>query len=293
VTSSFVLNCSPFTFSVETQFPYIKTAAKHIYGNRLIETHEFDGYIDYHVSIANSKGLRRLLKPQARFLCEGQEPFKPLDKNQGYALLEWGLNWVIATHEFSYVIVHSAVLAKGDKAILLPAPSGSGKSTLTAYLSNHGWRLLSDEMALISPADSRITPFVRPICIKNNAIDLVKTWFPDVYVSPIAPKTHKGDVAHMCPSSHSVDEENRSAEVVGIVFPKYDPSCFLDVYQLDKAGCFQGLTKNAFNHNLLGAVGINTMLNLVEKSACFEIHYNNMSEVSHFLDELVLGNNCV
>lgn len=289
MTSSFVLDCAPFAFKVETSFSYVRDVAKCIYGNRFAESTEFEGFVDYNVSVLNTTGLRRMFKPQARFLSEGQEPFKPLDRSQGYALLEWGLNWVVATHEFSYVIVHSAVLAKGDKAVILPAPSGSGKSTLTAYLSHHGWRLLSDEMALISPATRKVTPFVRPVCLKNNAIELVKAWFPDVYLSPVAPKTHKGDIVHMQPSVHSVSASQEPAEVVGIVFPKYDPSCFLDIYQLDKAACFKGLTHNAFNHNLMGEVGVRTMLDVVEKSACFEIHYNNMNEVSAFLDEVVSG----
>jgi predicted NACHT family NTPase len=37
--------------------------------------------------------------------------------------------------EVQHVIIHSAILGKGNKAILFPAPPGSGKSTLTAYLA--------------------------------------------------------------------------------------------------------------------------------------------------------------
>jgi hypothetical protein len=43
------------------------------------------------------------------------------------------------------------VLERGGRALLLPAPSGSGKSTLCAGLAFNGWRLLSDELALLDP----------------------------------------------------------------------------------------------------------------------------------------------
>lgn len=287
MSDSFILQCSPYTFKVESGFNEVSSVLLNMYGERLSPADSFEGFVDYNVALSNTTGLRQFLKPQARFLCDDYEPFKPLARQQAYALLEWGLNWVVSAHEFSYIIVHAAVLAKGNKAIIFPAESGSGKSTLTAYLSRNGWRLLSDEMALLIPNTTSVAPFVRPICLKNSSIELAKSWFPDAYFSYIAKETHKGDIIHMQPDAESLSMADVNADVVSVVFPKYDKNCFLDIYQVDKAGCFQGLTQNAFNHSILGNDGLDTLIDVVEKTSCYEIHYNNMQEVNQFLCEVV------
>jgi len=287
VSDTFILQCSPYTFKVESGFNEVSSVLVNMYGDRLSPASSFDGFIDYRVSLCNTTGLRQFLKPQARFLCDDYEPFKPLARQQAYALFEWGLNWVVSAQEFSYIIVHAAVVAKDNKAIIFPASSGSGKSTLTAYLSRNGWRLLSDEMALLIPNTTSVAPFVRPICLKNSSIELVKSWFPDAYFSYIARETHKGDIIHMQPDAHSLACASIDADVVSVVFPKYDENCFLDIYEVDKAGCFKGLAENAFNHSILGGEGTNTLIDIVEQASCYEIHYSNMQEVNQFLNEVV------
>lgn len=287
MSESFILHCSPYVFEVDISFKEVSAIFQSMYKGRLSNPDTFDGFIDYRITLRNTASIRQFFKPQARFLCDDYEPFKPLSRQQGYALLEWGLNWAVSAQEFSYIIIHAAVLAKGDKAIVFPAASGSGKSTLTAYLSRHGWRLLSDEMALIVPHSTSVTPFVRPICLKNASINLAKSWFPEASFSSIARETHKGDIIHMQPDALSVECADMPANIVSVIFPKYDPSRFLDIYKLDKASCFQGLAKNAFNHSILGSDGVRTLINIAEKGSCYEVHYSDIKELNAFLDEVV------
>ena len=285
---SVVLECSPFAFKVESSFPEVFSNLETIYGNRIVDGNDYDGFIDYFVSIKDSGGLRRFLKDQARFTCDSLEPFKPLNRSQSYALLEWGLNWVIAAHEVSHLIIHSAVLAKNGKAVLFPAPPGSGKSTLTAYLSRNGWRLLSDEMALITPLTLEVTPFVRPICLKNDSIDLVKSWYPKATFSTIAKDTHKGDVVHMAPDEDSVKLQNETAQIAGVVFPKFTKNKFCDIFSMDKATAYTVLTENAFNFSVLQGRGVQSIIKIVEQVPAFEVHYNNLEELDKFLSEDIL-----
>ena len=69
---------------------------------------------------------------------------------QGFAMFEWGLNWVVANHAHQFAIVHAAAVEKDGRGFIFPGAPGSGKSTLCAALVSRGWRLLSDEMAMIS-----------------------------------------------------------------------------------------------------------------------------------------------
>ncbi|MFC3121985.1 HprK-related kinase A [Agaribacter flavus] len=284
----FVLTLPPFTFAIKNSIKFVYDNAKRIYADAFVDASIHDDFIDFSVSITDGGGLRGLVKPQARFFCDDREPFKPLDFSQAYALLEWGMNWAVAAHEFSYVIIHSAVLAKDGKAVLFPAPPGSGKSTLTAYLSQNGWRLLSDEMALITPHTKTVTPFVRPICLKNNSIDLVKSWYPEQRFSSIARDTHKGDVVHMAPSKQALAANTETAEIVGVVFPNYKPETQLDIYQLNMVEAYMQLVDNAFNFIALGEPAFDTVTQLIENTKTFEIFYNDLQEVNAFLLEDVL-----
>jgi len=288
LTKCCILACSPFNFHITTHHPSVIRNLHNIYGERVIDINHFEGFIDYNVSVTHSGGLRRLLKDQARFTCDKLEPFKPLNRSQAFAMLEWGLNWVVAAHEVSHLVVHSAVLAKNGKAILFPAPPGSGKSTLTAYLSRNGWRLLSDEMALITPLTLEVTPFVRPICLKNDSIELVKSWYPKATFSTIAKDTHKGDVVHMAPDEDSVKLQNETAQIAGIVFPKFSKNKFCDIFSMDKATAYTLLTENAFNFSVLQGKGVQSIINIVEQVPAFEVHYNDLEELDSFLSEDIL-----
>jgi len=90
-----------------------------------------DEFADFRVSLQESRGLARLFRPpKAIFGFDGTPPFQPLPAHQGFALLEWGLNWAIAAYCHQYLIVHAAIVERDDRALLLPAPPGSGKSII-------------------------------------------------------------------------------------------------------------------------------------------------------------------
>jgi HprK-related kinase A len=286
--TDYYLDLHPFSFSVNTALPQVIQNLSTIYGSRFRKLS--NNVADYELSIGKSSGIRSFIKPQARFFCDQQEPFKPLDLQKAYAFLEWGMNWTVAGNEVQHVIIHSAVLAKGNKAILFPAPPGSGKSTLTAYLSHNGWRLLSDEMALIIPNTKTVVPFVRPICLKNQSIDIAKKLFPEGKFSNIALDTHKGDVIHLSPPDLSWNNQKQTAELVGIVFPNYRANQNLQIYQLDKSQAFMQLVENAFNYSVLRSTAFNTLTQVIESVQTFEIFHSDLAQVADFLEQEIIKN---
>ena len=282
------LQLSPFCFAIDTDIPFVKGNLEQLYpwGEPKYSTP------DYFVSVKKAEGIRSFYRPQARFFADQQEPFQPLQQQQAYAMLEWGMNWCIATHEMQYVIIHAAVLAKDNKAILFPAPPGSGKSTLTTWLAFHGWRLLSDEMALIQPHSRTVIPFVRPICLKNESIKLARQWFPEATYSTVASDTHKGDVIHLSPPQSSWQQNKEPAEIVGVVFPNYRSDIELDIYQLDKTQSFMQLAQNAFNYGVIGDDGFKTLCQVIEQVPGFEIFYNDLGLVADFLQQELIDESC-
>ena len=89
-------------------------------------------FADFHVELCAPKNLRRWMHRQAEFLIDGESPFEPLPRDQAPAMLEWGMNWAIASFCHQWLTIHAASLERNGQVVILPAPPGSGKSTLCA-----------------------------------------------------------------------------------------------------------------------------------------------------------------
>lgn len=272
-------------FSLTSAPKIVFDSAKLMYDDNTISD---NNPIDFEISLKPGSFLRRWYRPTINFFLGQQSPFKPLPLAHAYPFLEWGMNWCIASHCHTDLILHSAVLEKNGKAILFPAPPGSGKSTLTAYLMLKGWRLLSDEMAIIDLKTLSVKPSIRPICLKNDSIELIKKQFDNTIFTSTFTDTHKGDVAHLKPSILSQQNAKTQADIVAVVYPGFTHGNDLDIFQLNKADCLFEFAKNAFNFDVIGNSAFEALKSLVEKIDCYEIKHNNLADVESFLmDEII------
>jgi HprK-related kinase A len=239
---------------------------------------------DYSISLKFETVIRRFIKPQVTFCLGNEQPFKPLPVAQSYPVLEWGMNWCIAATDFNHLIIHAAVLVKNGKAIVFPATPGSGKSTLSAYFALSGWQLYSDEMAIIDTKTLKVKPLFRPICLKNQSIPLVKSWFPEAIFTGTAHDTQKGDVAHLKVCDWNEYKTFQEVEIVAIIYPKYQESVKeIQPYIINKVEGFEKLISNSFNYNILGKTAFECTQKLIENTTQAEITYSELSEASDIL----------
>ncbi len=147
--------------------------------------------------------------------------FSPGPRRHASPMFEWGLNWVIATKAHQYLIIHAAVVERNGLALILPGPPGSGKSTLCAGLVFRGWRLLTDELALVRPADGKLAAIARPISLKNQSIDIMRRFAPDAVMGRPTEGSIKGTIALLQPPADSIEQIDELAQPRWIVFPKY------------------------------------------------------------------------
>lgn len=242
---------------------------------------------DFSIKFVTRSPVRRFISRQLDFYVDDFNPFRPVPYREAYAFLEWSMNWCVTALLSTDFKIHAAILEKNGKAVIFPAPSGSGKSTLTAHLMLNGWRLLSDEMTIIEPSTGLACPSVRPICLKNNSIDLVKAWGDDIVITKPVEDTNKGTVAHVKPSALSYEGRFDKVKPVGIFYPRYDANIELDLYELNKTNAFAKVVENAFNFSILGSVGFETVSELTNSCWHIEGHYNDLELVREFLEEQI------
>ena len=271
------LRTGPLVFCIRSQIPEVQQGLTALYGAHTIE--ESDGFADFHISVERAQGLRRWLRPKLYFGIDGANPFAPLPGNQGLPMLEWGLNWCVIGHCHQYLILHAAVLERGGHALVMPAPSGSGKSTLCAALLFRGWRLLSDELAIIDPATGMLIPMPRAVSLKNASIEVLQNFAGDaVRFGSIVHDTSKGRVGHFAPPLAAVQRADERALPGWIVFPRYRPNAEADMAPLPRGQTLIRLIENAFNYNVHRHTGFEALANLVQASACYTFEYSDLNQ---------------
>lgn len=283
LTSGLQLDVGPFVVRIRSEVPGVAEHLKTHYADFPIG--DGDGG-HFNVAIVSGGGVRRWVRPQALLSVNGARPFLPVPAHLGGPVLEWGLNYCIGTRAHRLVSVHAAVVERGGRALILSAPSGSGKSTLCAALAYGGWRLFSDEFALIDPAAGALRPAPRPIALKEAAIDVIRQRHPDVPFTPEMRDTEGLRFVHARPPRDSVHRAQEPAAPGWIVFPRYTPNQPTVIERVTKAQALMELAGQSFNYNYLQD-GFEALAGLVGASECFALAYSELDDVVARLAQLV------
>lgn len=279
------LRTGPFALRIRSSVPSIAEGLADLYGQFEVR-HPRETFADFHVSVNAPNPLRRWIRPQVDFSFDGHLPFKPLPYDQAYPMLEWGLNWCVSMHAHQYLIIHAAVVEKNGGAAILPAPPGSGKSTLTAGLVLSGWRLLSDELALVDRKTGLVHPLPRPVSLKNQSIPLIRAFSSEAFISRPSHDTTKGTVAHMRAPTESVRRQHEPARPAWVIFPKWTAGAATALTPRSAAQTFMFLAQNAFNYSHLGADGFRVGTRLIDQVGCYDFAYSRLDEAVRAFDRL-------
>lgn len=277
------LTIGRFDIALTSRLPQVNRGVVQLYADFPLSPD--NSLIDFRIDIASPSLLRRWFRSQVNFNFDGVRPFKPLPINQAFAMFEWGLNWVIANHAHQFAIVHAATVEKNGRGYIFPGVPGSGKSTLCAALVCRGWRLLSDEMALISLTDGLIWPIPRPVSLKNASIEIIRKFAGGAVLGDIVADTAKGNIAHMRPPKASVMSSTVPVAPFAVVFPTYRAGANTEYVEISKGQTLMRLAENCFNYPVLGAAGFNCLADAVEKSRCHTAVYSELDDIIASLEQ--------
>ncbi len=244
-------------------------------------------FADFHISLASPGFLRRWVRPQVNFYFDGVPSFKPLPLGQAYPMMEWGLNWCIASQCHQYLIIHAAAIERNGRAAILPAPPGSGKSTLCAGLVARGWRLLSDELTLLDVERGTVQALSRPINLKNESIGVVRRFQPDAVMTPPVSDTVKGTVALMRPPRDSVRRVCEPARPAWIIFPRFRRAAPATFSRYSKGRTCLTFAEQSFNYDIYGVRRFEAVAREIESCDCFEFTYGDLEEAARAFAKLV------
>jgi len=273
----------PYVYSLESRFASTRRGLQTLYSDFPLA--DPSGFADYHIALKPSNWIQRLRRKTC-FYLDDQQPFGSLQNRHAYAFLEWGMNWCISVCANEYLKLHSAVVAKNGVALIMPGLPGAGKSTLCAVLALNGWRVLSDEHAMIHLGTANVEPLYRPVSLKNESIDIVRDYHPGVVMGPTTEETHKGVVAHMKADMHPESHKQGPVPARLMVFPQYHYGEKTQLRERTRAECFMFAAHHSFNYGILSETGFDTMTALMDAVQCYELRYSNLDEALRAIEDL-------
>lgn len=283
-STGILLPNGPFNVLLGTNLPELVSPLQTLYADYpLLADSEF---VDFSVRV-DAAGLFRFFKRnKAAYCIDGVPAARVFLRDLALPMFEWGVNWGTFTRPQHLFLLHAAVLEKNGAALILAGASGAGKSTLCAALSLRGWRLFSDELAMMRPGTIDLIPVPRPISLKEQSIEIIKAFAPAAVFGPAIDGTKKGRVAHLRPTAESVQRAKEQARPKLLIFPAYEAQRATELLPESKGVALMKLAADAFNYNSHGEQAFTTLADLVENCQCFTLHYHRLDEAISLLNDV-------
>jgi HprK-related kinase A len=283
-TGTLRLRVGPFIVSVRSSLQSVRHSLLSLYAWHRVAEPGDGAHFAIHVD--PPRGLRRFVRRQVQFEGNGSRPFLPLPIGMAPLLFEGAINWCVGAFAHHLVVLHAATVEKDGVGLLMPAAPGSGKSTLCAALIGRGWRLLSDEFALIDPATGELLPVPKPIALKDGSIAVIRAWSPDAWLS--VPLINLEGQLHACqrPPEASVAASGERCMPRLVVIPKFLAGAEAAVSRLTRARTVMHLADNAFNYNLHGQRGFELLAEIADAAPAAILQYSNLEEGVRIVNRL-------
>jgi len=277
---------TPFITRIASPLGPLRNAVAEMYGDYQLVEHAVP---DFLVRVNGTGGWRRWARRQCIAHIDMPTPFVALPEHMAPLMLEQSLNWSVAMRTATHLLFHAAIVGKGDKAIILPGESGQGKSTLCAILMTSGWRLFSDELALIDLETGLAQPYPRPVSLKNASIEVMKSFAPGWRMTAIHHGTPKGDVAYMLPRAEDLERAGELARPAAILVPDYHPDAEKALEPMAPSVTFLQMSACSINYNGFHEAGFRRLSDLVDKVPAAIARYSTAEDGVALAEQMLEG----
>ena len=199
--------------------------------------------------------------------------------------LEYRIYTMLIDRFNDYYLIHAGVVARDDKAILLPGSSGGGKTTLIAGLLKNGFRYLTDEIGIIDPHTLRVYPFPKSLNMKIGSLSLFDNFEPEMEVIKKNEISIKEKIHHVFVNKDSVQAIDEPVDVGDIVFVQYNPDEKSTLAPVSRVNAIFKLAKCSFNHYRFKKEGIDILDNLVRGCQCYQLRFAQIGEAVGLLKD--------
>jgi len=200
---------------------------------------------------------------------DGVDPVVTSDSAQFLFLFEKDMTIELQKLRRDLYFLHSAAIAFEGKALLIVAPSGFGKSTTTWGLLHEGFSYLSDELAPVDLDRMAVLPYPHAICLKTTP--------PRPYRLPdqtLRTSRTMHIPADCLPGKVGIEPTPLEA----VLFLRVKPRVFVpSVEPISRAQAAARLFANALNPLAHRGEGLDGAIQIVGKSACFELALGDLA----------------
>lgn len=183
--------------------------------------------------------------------------------------------------------LHAGAVAWRGAGVVLPGTTGSGKTTLVTGLIRAGFDYLSDEAALIEPQSGWLFPFPKSLTLRPESLRLL----PEL-TEKLAP-----ELAWNTRLRYHLSADAVRANVLGgpcmvryVIMPTYTPGSQIRLVPISRAATLINLSKNTFNLNLFGRVGVAVLADVVRGAECFQMQVGDLESAVDAVKTLVAVN---
>jgi hypothetical protein len=184
----------------------------------------------------------------------------------------WDANTKAIGSSHGCLAIHAAAASLDGSAVVLPAPPDSGKSTLVAGLTRAGFAYLTDEAALIDPADGRVRPFPRSLWLARGSLEAV------FGKEASSMRWATGRQFHVRPRDLRPRAIGRASRVRLVVAPRFEPGAATTLEPVCRAEGVMILAENAFHLERFGGAGIELLGRVVENASCYRLRFGDLDE---------------
>ncbi len=208
-----------------------------------------------------------------------------IPKQQLAAFFNDRVRKLVFTPSDYFLASHAAVLAKGDKCLMMPAVSYSGKSTLSAALLSADYQYFSDEMAVID-RDYQARPVPLGIGLKHGSWHLLASYLPQL-ADLEEQQRWDGIPLKYVPIDHSIRHGKDRKKVSHLVFPTYRLESTAQLLPISTPQAVSQLFKAGFTmQGPFSKKQVIELLSWVESIPAYKFEFSQLDEAIDCLDVL-------